>query len=330
MRSALLLSACLLLVPLLRAQNLVPNWSFEEISECPDELGQVERATGWLIFRGDDSCDLFHTCGDPPLTSVPGNVFGHQWPASGNAYAAIITYSASEPWPYVLREYFGTELSEPLVVGQQYHATFKVSRAPENSFSFSPGGSRYACNNLGLLFSSAYFFQYDLEPAPGYAHVRAQQIVEDSLNWTLISGSFVADSAYLYVVVGNFFNDEETDGTVANPDGYWNLAYYYVDEVCVSPDPLYCALLSGVYEASASPYRAWQSADGALQVAGLLGSGVEQIQVLDAVGRVVARQQVRGADTWSIGTQGWAQGVYVVVAERQDGGRLAERVFLGR
>jgi hypothetical protein len=330
MRSALLLSIILLLVPRLRAQNLVPNWSFEGISECPVYLGEVEKATGWLIFRGGDSCDLFHTCGVLPETSVPWNVFGHQWPGSGNSFGGIYTYSASEPWPYVLREYFGIELSQPLILGQQYHVTFKVCRAAEDASAFSPGGNRYACNDMGLLFSTEYFFQNDLEPVPGYAHIRAEQVVEDSLNWTVISGSFIADSAYRYVVVGNFFNDEETDAIVANPDGYWNLAYYYVDDVCVSPDPLYCTLMSGVHEAADKPFRAWQGADGTLQVAGMLRSGVERIQVVDAVGRMVARQDVHGADTWSMDTQGWAQGVYAVVAEREDGGRLAERVFLGR
>jgi hypothetical protein len=330
MRSALLPILLLLLVPRTVAQNLVPNWSFEEISECPVYLGEVEKATGWLIFRGSESCDLFHTCGTPPATSVPGNYFGHQWPASGNAYAGIVAYSASEPAPYVLREYFGIELAQPLLLGHQYFATLKVSRAPEDESSASPGGLRYACNNMGLLFSTGYFFQFDLEPAPGYAHVRTEQVLEDSLNWTLISGSFVADSAYRYVVVGNFFNDEETDATVANPDGYWNLAYYYVDEVCVSPDPLYCKLLSGVVDAPSEPFRVWQGEGGALQVVGLQGSDVEVLQVLDAVGRIVARFKVGDLDALSIDTQAWAQGVYVVLAERQGGGRSAERVFLGR
>lgn len=330
MRSALLPILLLLLVPPTVAQNLVPNWSFEEISECPVYLGEVEKATGWLIFRGGESCDLFHTCGTPPATSVPGNYLGHQLPASGNAYAGVIAYSGLDPFPYVAREFFGIALTEPLLFGHQYFATLKVSRAPEDKSSASPGGHRYACNNMGLLFSTDYFFQYDLEPAPGYAHVRAVEVLEDSLNWTLIRGSFVADSAYRYIVVGNFFSDEETDATVANTDGYWNLAYYYVDEVCVSPDPLYCKLLSGVVDAASEPFRVWQGEGGALQVAGLRGSDVEVLQVVDAVGRIVARIQVGGLDAWSSGTHGWAQGVYVVLAERRGGGKLAERVFLGR
>ncbi|MBK7946100.1 MAG: hypothetical protein IPJ85_12710 [Flavobacteriales bacterium] len=233
MRSALLLSILLLLVPCVDAQNLVPNWSFEEISECPIYLGEVEKATGWLIFRGERIVRPLPCLWGAPDTSVPGNSFGHQQPTIGSAYAGILVYSA-EPWPYVAREYFGIELGQLLTIGQLYHATFRVSRAPEDNTAASPGGLRYACNNMGLLFSTEYFFQSELEPTLGFAHLRAEQVVEDSLNWTVISGSFIADSAYRYVVVGNFFNDEETDAIVANPEGYWNLAYYYVDDVRIA------------------------------------------------------------------------------------------------
>lgn len=329
MRSALLIPT-LLVMHCVQAQNLVPNWSFEQIEECPVYLGEVEKATGWLIFRGSESCDLFHTCSSLAATSVPLNDFGEQVPASGNAYAGLYTFSASEPFPYVAREYFGIELIEPLHVGQQYYATFKVSRAPEDNGPFSAGDLRYASNNMGLLFSTNYFFQFDLDPAPGYAHVRSELVVEDSLNWTMVSGSFIADSAYRYVVVGNFFNDEETEATLVNPDAYWNLAYYFVDDVCVSPDPLYCQLVSGVEDTPSAAFSVWQGEDGALQFAGMQQSGVNVIHVLDALGRGVAQYHVNGQDQGSIGTLGWAQGVYVVQAEQQNGGRLAERVFLGR
>lgn len=330
MRSALLPLLLLLSVLPARAQNLVPNWSFEEISSCPEEFGQVELATGWLIFRAAQSCELFHACGTVPYASVPGNAFGHQWPATGNGYAGGYSYSASEPWPYVAREYYGIELSQPLIPGQQYHATLKVSRAPEDRSAFSPGGHRYASNNMGLLFSTGFFLQNELDPVPGYAHVRTQQVIEDSLTWTIISGSFIADSAYRYVVVGNFFSDEETDAIVVNPDGYWNLAYYYVDDVCVSPDPLYCQLISGLAETASSSFRVWQGEGGALQLAGLQRSEVAHIVVHDAIGRLVAQQQVRERDSMSLGTLSWTSGAYVVVAHLQHGGRLAERVFLDR
>lgn len=329
MRSALLLSILLLLVPCVHAQNLVPNWSFEEISECPEFLGEIEKAVGWLSFREENSCDFYHVCGLPDTTGVPSNALGWQYASHGNAYAGIHTFSGDDGWPWDYREYIGIELLEPLVVGQTYHATFKLSLTCAGT-DLLPAVTRYAANNLGLLFTTSHWIQGPFDPLPERAHVRSQLVVEDTIAWTMVSGSFVADSAYRYLVVGNFFTDASTDWVVVDPDGSVDLAYYYVDEVCVSPSPQYCTLLSGVHEAAETPFRAWQCGDGALQVAGLQGSGVDRVLVLDAIGRMVVQQDVRGADTWSTNTLNWAQGVYVVVAERQDGGRIAERVFLGR
>jgi hypothetical protein len=45
----------------LQAQNLVPNPSFEDHSECPDGPGNIEFAYPWFKTRG--SCDYFHECG---------------------------------------------------------------------------------------------------------------------------------------------------------------------------------------------------------------------------------------------------------------------------
>ena len=63
MRSAILPFLLLASAQYLHAQNLVPNWSFEEISSCPQDLGEIEKAIAWRTFRGDYSCDLYHVCG---------------------------------------------------------------------------------------------------------------------------------------------------------------------------------------------------------------------------------------------------------------------------
>jgi hypothetical protein len=324
MRSALLLFCILLLAPRLRAQNLVPNWSFEEISECPDDLGQIERATGWLTFRG--SCDLYNVCGHPDTTGVPVNWMGEQSPATGQAFAGIVTFSDDDGWPFYVREYFGIHLSTSLQAGVTYTASFKVSA------TLSQGSQRmmFASDRMGLLFSTTYFFQADLDPVPGYAHVYSDSVVEDTLGWTVISGSFVADSAYQCVVVGNFFTDEETAWTLLDPGGVWNYAYYYVDDVCVSPDPLYCSLLNGLHDTDVEPFRVWYDGQGLLHAAGLLSTRVRRVQVFDAVGRMIATDHVEGRESWSMSITSLTPGIYVVVAEHSNGSRRAERVFLGR
>ncbi|HRD53362.1 MAG TPA: T9SS type A sorting domain-containing protein [Flavobacteriales bacterium] len=177
-----------------------------------------------------------------------------------------------------------------------------------------------------------HWVQGPFDPLPGYAHVYGTDVVEDTLGWTVISGSFLADSAYRYVVVGNFFSDEETNWSLMDPNGTGYLAYYYIDEVCVSRDPLYCAQQAGIDGAASDLFRVWSDPSaGSLHVAGLQGSGVLNLWVVDAVGRLVVPQQAVGAtDVWSINTSTWASGVYIVAAERSNGSRRAERVFLGR
>jgi hypothetical protein len=177
-----------------------------------------------------------------------------------------------------------------------------------------------------------HWIQGPFDPLPGYAQVYGSTVVEDTLGWTVISGSFVADSAYQYVVVGNFFSDEVTNWSLMDPNGTGYLAYYYIDEVCVSADPLYCSQQAGVGDTAKVPFRVWMDAStGSLNVTGLESSGVLNLWVIDALGRlVVPEQDVRGLELWSISTSTWASGVYIVAAERVDGSRSAERVFLGR
>jgi hypothetical protein len=56
------------------------------------------------------------------------------------------------------------------------------------------------------------------------------------MNWTTIKGSFIADSNYKYIVLGNFFDDAHTD-TIYTPIG--QLTYFFIDDVCVSTDSAY-------------------------------------------------------------------------------------------
>jgi hypothetical protein len=256
-------------------------------------------------------------------------MLGEQTPAHGDAYAGIHTFSDDDGFPCYYREWIGIQLSEPLVVGATYHASLKVSLTLAGTSIIER--IRFANDHVGLLFSTIYFFQADLDPVPGHAQVYGSSVVVDSLGWQLISGSFVADSAYGYVVVGNFFSDEETNWSLMDANGTGYLAYYYVDDVCVSTDPQYCLLQNGVGAAEVRPYRVWQSGPGGvLNVDGLLSEAVEQIVVVDVMGRTLLERRVGSTDTWSTSTDLWAAGVYMVLAIRADGSRSVERVFVGR
>lgn len=207
------------------AQNLVPNPSFEEYDTCPNFDGQISRAIGWYSTRATP--DYFNTCAPGyNWCTVPINYFGYRTPASGNAYAGVIVREGVSN----ARENIGIQLLTPLEQGLKYYASFKVSLAGQANVSNWCG-----VNKLGVLLSNSNF-----SPSPicdNCAQICNDSIVVDTLNWTRITGSFIADSNYSFISIGRFnvntlTDSIQLDGTACN-------AYYYIDDVCLSSDSAY-------------------------------------------------------------------------------------------
>lgn len=223
--------------------NLVPNPSFENYSTCPDNENQVDYSTGWSNFLLTP--DYYNSCSSNSNYSTPSNQRGYQVPATGSAYAGFFGYWS----PYLMgdsniREHIACQLSSPLNIGQKYYVSIRMSLTTGIN-----GGC--ACSHLGAKFTTSSFAIYGTDSlssplVDNSAHVYYPNVISDTLNWTTISGSFVADSAYQYMVLGNFFMDSQVDtlligDTTGAPSCY---AYYYVDDICVSTDSMQCAVAS--------------------------------------------------------------------------------------
>jgi len=78
----------------------------------------------------------------------------------------------------------------------------------------------------------------------GIIHLSAQVnnpngiFISDTLNWTEISGSFIATGGENFITIGNF-----KDTSIIHGSGY-----YYIDDVCLSPDSLTCPSTVGINE----------------------------------------------------------------------------------
>lgn len=223
----LLMLLTLLNTSLVHAQiNLVPNGSFEEYSTCPIGAGQ-NLPNKWVSFSA--SPDYYNSCADTVTgMSIPHNIAGFQYAANGNAYIGIVTVYFDNGDNESLRETIGSELIDPLVVGKTYFVSFKVN--------YASGWGVNNCrpsNNIGISFSTT------LSPKPinNFAQVYTSYVIQDSLNWTIVSGSFVADSAYKYLLLGNFFDIRHT--TVINPSKPFYNSYYLIDDVKLSPDSVF-------------------------------------------------------------------------------------------
>lgn len=214
------------------AQNLVPNGSFEMYSNCPDALGQLEQAIGWSSFCGTP--DYFNACADTLIVDVPGNGFGYQHASEGQAYIGCYTYRTGQ----VGREQLQAQLSAALVPGQLTYLSMKVATG---GFGFAPKeglNMRFASSGIGMRFS-----MQPLALGPNLSNTAMlymEDALQDTADWTILTGTFVPDSAYTHVQIGNFFVDSLCEIALLEPDAMIEGAYAFVDELCVSISPGVC------------------------------------------------------------------------------------------
>ncbi len=220
------------------AQNLVPNGSFEEYEVCPNVLGfqPGDQPAYWRSWS--NTPEYFHACagqnGDvDTLIDVPVNGWTTQSAFDGSGYVGLYAYQDDETY----REHVGITLQQPLVVGQQYHVRFRANLASNGTYWYTNGAS----NRLGVLFTmQSNEWESSIDgPAflpRNYAHLFSNDLLTDTVDWTLVEGDFVADSAYQHMVIGNFFDNFHTSSvSFLGPEAVV-LAYYLIDSVSVQAD----------------------------------------------------------------------------------------------
>ncbi len=305
------LLGCLFYVAVLRceAQNLVPNYSFEEADTCLILNTYYFPETGPLHwFTGGGSTDHLQSCLPYGVfNGVPLNIGTFQYPFEGEAYGGVVTYNEQ----FGVREYWMVQLLVPLMIGQTYYASFYANAAFRND-----GQSQQAwvaSSGMGMLFTMGSRQHEPGDPLPvpvNYAHVYHTGILADTAEWVLVSGSFVADSAYQYVMLGNHFDNANTDTLHLDYRTIMGRGYTVIDNVCVSPDPVGCPMVTGVSEMPVVSVQVFPNpATDQLVIHGV--PQATQANVFDGVGRMVWTGVVSpGRFALDVGT--WARGTYVL------------------
>jgi hypothetical protein len=215
---------------LLNAQNLVPNNSFENYVSCPNSPGQIDSVYCWTSFS--ITPDYFNVCA--PFCTFGSNCLGYknfagyQLPYDGYGYVGISLRSYNY---YNAHEIIGCRLLSPLIVGKTYYVAAFICRS--NGIT-----THGASNNFGFQLYSSPYSSNNPSPINNLSKYHETLIVIDSINWTNIHGSFVADSAYEYLALGNFYDDNQTDTIDLFPSSTFNSCYYYVDNVFLSEDSI--------------------------------------------------------------------------------------------
>ena len=210
-------------------QNLVPNGSFEDLDDCPDDLGQLERAKGWHN-PSLASPDIFNICDDSAV-GVPQNWQGTQPPQDGNGYAGIISKTGNNQ---NYREYLQIQLKSKLEQGKSYYFEMYVSKGDVNIM---------LDKKLSILFTDSLTFQPNSEFIDAIPQIVTNTYFVDKDGWTKFSTVYVAKGFENVITIGNFTTI--TPGVVQPGDipedeniGGNDQCYYYIDNIFLGDCPL--------------------------------------------------------------------------------------------
>jgi len=307
--------------------NVVPNHSFEVPDSCPATHSFLTPEEGPLHwFSGGGTPDYYQSCvPSPSEAAVPQNDFAFQYPQDGENYIGLVTYEVNTGSG---REYAMVQLTSPLVQGQTYTVSFYANAAWNGTDSLYP--QHYlASSHIGALFTMQPRPWASGDPwtqATGSAHVHHPWIIADTVGWTLVSGSFVADSAYLYLMVGNHFNNSITD-TVHFGTYIWSpKAYTLVDNVCVSQGSEGCPSSNGIVDLLNTEVRLFPNPAMDHLVVNASRSNTEAV-IHDVTGRLVWSGIVTKAH-WSLDVGAWPRGSYVLHMRSAGNGRSFKFVLI--
>ncbi len=258
-----------------KAQNLVPNYSFENYLSCP-AANQFWQLSPWCGLAGGE--DAFNVCfnswGGPNGVGVPYYGFqGFQFPRTGNGFGSILLFGGtSTGTPPNRREYIHVPLLDSLAPGKQYCGTMYLNVSNE---------SEICTDRIGMYLSPNSFPCNQAFPLPQVIlplNVIPQianplgNIITDTLNWIEVSGVFTAVGHEKYMTIGNFYDDSNTATVKVYPTAWRNLAYILIDDVNLEEvhnarcarDTIVCAadsFLLGTNVSEAASYT-WTPATG--------------------------------------------------------------------
>ncbi|MFM2225568.1 MAG: hypothetical protein RJA07_1770 [Bacteroidota bacterium] len=230
------------------AQNLIPNPSFEQNQNCLFAINQYNSIDSCVVNWTDpidNFTQYFNPCNADSNYRTPLSGGAYQAAKDGNAYVGIsmIAKNASDTTDY--HQYIQTKFTQHLIIGKKYSFKMYVNLADSMEFDGSGGQSMvFACNNVGVFFSTwKAFFNHTSISNPIYIKPQLlfTQVVKDTANWTELSQTFIADSAYEYITIGNFMHDYQCKiDTISQPHiyatGVIGAAVFFIDDLSLVED----------------------------------------------------------------------------------------------
>ncbi len=215
---------------LAQSTNLVLNPSFENHDTCRNGGYSYSEIPPWHS-PSNSVIWYFNTCSQNSTSGAPQNGFGFQYPRTGNAYMGIYAYFNDTYFEQ--KRYIAGTFSRQLLADKIYCVSFYVALSnPPVTYA-----SQMAINQLGAYISADSFYTTSGLTLPFIPQVESPPGVylTDTVNWTEISGTFIAQGGEKYITLGNFRLPADTIRIQSAPaDTFSRVAFYFIDDVSVT------------------------------------------------------------------------------------------------
>lgn len=288
----LLLFLFLILTQIVSGQNLVPDPGFEIHDDtCTTNWPGL---THWYNpnTATPDLWNMLDGCGDN-IPALWADGVELPTPMEGNCYAGLFTSTNVQANSHT-REYFYTQLTNPLESGTIYHIQFSVYRMLYYG---------HAIDRLGIAFTdyAPFFDTFEVIPLNPQIETYGEVIQLDSSFWQTFEFYYTAQGGEEYLTIGNFRYPDEMLIEVNQSSQNMNRGYYFFDNIKVEAD-----IASGISK-TGEEFQAY-IANGELIID---ASSMQHFQLYDLGGRLVA-QGVTSVGQTSKPLHALSKGVYVL------------------
>jgi hypothetical protein len=285
----------------LYGQNLIPNSGFEQIQGNCNSGASYLMLSNWTYPDCSHPGSYFNACNNSvvPSSGIPQSGLGFQSAQEGVAFSGLGTFSAMIPQGNP-RVYPSVDLVSPLVAGEVYCLRLFMNLIDSSSYKTNVLNALFwygipsACSGSDSLWDSYSQITFDISDV-------------DTIGWTMLESSFVANGGETSLVLGAFQFGSEIDTTfIAHRTTMADVARYAIDDVWVWP----CEV--GVEEHANERLHLYPNpATDLVRVALNAGEEAGTVSVLDMQGRAVLQQAFRGAQA-ELDVSGLSSGAYVV------------------
>lgn len=211
--------------------NLVKNSSFEQNTACPTMWDQIRYADYWNAIDSSNlsaGCipDYINGCSSSYWATEPVNSKFIHHPRHGDGMVLMAMYFDRQiPYSYN-RDYLQGKLSSTLTAGMEYCVTF---------YTVMGDASSYAVNNIGAYLDDGTIDTTSNCSGP-LTYITPQiaetSIVNDTINWTMIQGRFMANGTEKFITIGNYRDTAAVSKIWLNGNHF---SWYLIDDVSVIP-----------------------------------------------------------------------------------------------